>query len=158
MYVCVYLYIFVLCAPFAAKQYQLLLRAKTVLADEEMRAKYDAWRYCGLLVSWQHWLALQDRTHAVSAWAAVWGGAAVGGGATVGGWHVQWESGATVGGWHVQWESGAAVWDGAKVGGWRVQWEGGATVGGWRVRCLVVNRGAPLSAVYHRCNRFCPTV
>lgn len=53
--------------PLAAKQYQLLLRAKTVLADEEMRAKYDTWRRCGLLVSWQQWLAMQDRTHAVRA-------------------------------------------------------------------------------------------
>lgn len=68
--------------PLAAKRYQLLLRAKTVLADEEMRAKYDTWRHCGLLVSWQQWLAMQDRTHAVRAsWAAVGGvGCAVGGG------------------------------------------------------------------------------
>jgi DnaJ family protein C protein 12 len=49
----------------ADETYHNIQRAKDVLLDEQMRAKYDNWRQSGILVSWDQWLALQEKTHLV---------------------------------------------------------------------------------------------
>jgi hypothetical protein len=53
----------------ADETYHNIQRAKDVLLDEQMRAKYDNWRQSGILVSWDQWLALQEKTHLSMHWA-----------------------------------------------------------------------------------------
>ena len=52
----------------AEKLFIKMKRAKEVLLDENMRAKYDEWRGTGFKdwLSFDEWLALQSRVHTVS--------------------------------------------------------------------------------------------
>lgn len=43
-----------------------LEKARTVLLDPRMRELYDQWRGVGMCVSFDDWVALQSRVHAVS--------------------------------------------------------------------------------------------
>ena len=50
----------------AEDMFRRLKRAHEILADAEMRSKYDHWREVGINVSFKQWLALEARVHPVS--------------------------------------------------------------------------------------------
>ena len=44
----------------SAERFALLQRAKEVLTDDENRKSYDAWRRCGVAVSFKEWCARKE--------------------------------------------------------------------------------------------------
>ena len=53
------------CFHTAEEQFVKLNKAHEVLLNPETRNKYDKWTVCGLNVSFEEWLGLETRLHAV---------------------------------------------------------------------------------------------